>query len=176
MFKPGRSYRLSDESPVSDFFGNSGHISSPSIGISQYSSISSTTSFDSLDPVAAFYQEEITTLAPISSRPLSSALAIFSYRATRCFSSFELLSENDFGNQNLRSTECVQPGEVVSIEQVQVLRKVLAVEVKVVERIIEEAIQNRGVEENLKVVVRGTTYFDSMKMVSRLDESINLQH
>lgn len=105
-------------------------------------------------------------MAPISTRPLSSALAIFSYRATRCFSSFELLSEYDFGIQNLGVTECVQPGEVVSIEQVKVLRKVLPVEVQVIERIIEEAIQNRGVEENLKIILGGTTYFDSMKMVS----------
>lgn len=113
-----------------------------------------------LDRVAESYDAEITSSdsTAFSARPLSSLLSTFSYRATACLSSFELLAEDhSFDSWHEREP---------TVKQVEViLHERLRTEAEVVERVIEEAIERRGVAEEVRVP-EGETYFGEMKKVS----------
>lgn len=112
-----------------------------------------------IDPVAESYNAEITdTSTAFAARPLSSLLSIFSYRATVCLSSFELLPDD-------HSFESRHEREPTVKEVEEILHERLRTEAEVVERVIEEAIEKRGVGEEVRVS-EGETYFEEMKKVS----------
>jgi hypothetical protein len=142
----------------------------PSASSTSTSTSSSTTlpstplSTQTFDSEATAYQATISSPSSLTSRPLSSLLAIFSYRATVCLSSFELLPDDALGGLSEHARE---PTE----REKEVVRRRMKSEVEVVERAIEKAIEERGVDETVKVR-EGKTYFEEMERVSRVESGL----
>lgn len=127
----------------------------------------STQTTQTFDPAATAYELSISSplqasqSAPSSAmaeRPLSLLLAGFSHRATVCLSSLELLQSDAEKSIHLREP---------TRQQIELVEEQMKEETKVVERAIEAAVENRGVDERVETPEMGTTYFDEMKKVRR---------
>lgn len=130
----------------------------------------STASADLLLPACEADPESAVPLAT-TDRPLSTLLSHFSRRATQCMSSFERMDD---------APACVtsSPGSGVQVVEERSdepteaerawVRRSMAVEIEEVERVVMEAVEERGVAEVRAGPEVGTTFFDSMEMVSWL--------
>jgi hypothetical protein len=116
----------------------------------------STSSATSLPPPPSPTASSIETTPD---RPLSTLLSIFSHRATVCLSSLELLPDDS-------SALTDHPREPTAQEMREVERR-MASEVQVVEAAIVRAVEERGIDESIKVE-EGKTYFEDMEMVNAL--------
>lgn len=93
---------------------------------------------------------------PTESRPPSMILTLFTRRTIACLSSFELLpDEGEHGNIFREPT----------VKEMKLVEKSLGPDLRLVEKAIEDAIEAKGVDEEL-VVEMGHSYFETMYRVS----------
>lgn len=118
---------------------------------------SSQTTLD-LDPDAMTFDATIRNPGAIATRPLSSLLSVFSFRATACLSTFESLEEG------------TEPWDVVEVgshlreptkAEEQFVQRAMAKEVREVEAIIEKVVDETRIDSMLHVP-GGHSYFETM--------------
>lgn len=112
---------------------------------------STTSSHPDTSPTAS--TDETDPFDPLSSRPISSLLHIFSYRATVCLSSLELLPDD--------ASVLLSTWKEPTSAEMEVVHDRLKGEVEIVERAIEQAVEDRGVSQDVKGM--GGSYFTTMR-------------